>query len=248
MRRCARCDWQPTGDEPEREQLAAHAQTADHPLCCICTRSLAHAEPATCETCLTESHTLLSGIVTMFNELPTHLGHLHGSSTGPRSSDGRPLPGGNVLVMLAGGSEGLAEDGTTTREGDYPSVAFELGWWALAWAGDHGDEAILGHTPARIVEKAAGYLERKMRWASLRPGFEQFHTDLRRLHRGLEHATGRSQPRQVAEADCFDCGGQLERLVTDKGSDDHWTCRRCGRVYTWEAYLLALRARLEELA
>jgi len=244
MRSCARCDWQPTDDAT----LADHALDAGHPLCVVCTRSLTTAEPNCCERCLTEAHTLLSGIVTMFDELPTHLGHLHGAVTGPRSSDGRPLPGGNVLVMLSGGSEGLAEDGTTSREGDYPSVAFELGWWTLAWADDRGDEALLGHTPARIVAKAAGYLERKMRWASLRPGFDQFHADLARLHRSLEHATGRSQPRQIAECACFDCGGQLERLVTDRGYADEWTCRRCGRQYEWQAYLLALRSRLEELA
>lgn len=244
--RCARCDFRTTDDEP----LAAHAIGAGHPLCRCCTRSLTEHEPSTCERCLTDARTLLAGIATMFGELGQHLGHLNGSLRPhtSRSTDGAPLPGATVLVMLAGGSEGLSDDAETAKDTDPPSVAYELGWWALEWQDTRGEHEDLGHSPARTVLKASGYLERKMRWAAnSHDGFEVFLADLKRLHAICERATGRDLPVERAGADCFECGGNLIRVVdrTTGVSTEDVACSTCHVEYDQARYRLALRAAWE---
>jgi hypothetical protein len=135
--RCGRCDWrsEPELAETGREQLAGHADLSGHAICGCCERSLTAEEVRTCEPCLTESRSLLAMIIRLWEELPKHLGHLRGAAGGGAKPavDGRPLPGGAVLVLLGPGSEGLAETGETTRDGDPSSVAFELTWWAKNW-------------------------------------------------------------------------------------------------------------------
>jgi hypothetical protein len=265
--RCARCDWHSTPDieETPRDQLAQHADAASHPLCVVCGHSLGWDETQTCETprhgrpgqpdissCLQRARELLSGIITLyFDDLPTHLGHVRGSALDgdrPGASDGRPLPGGDVLVLLAGGSEGLAEDGETTRDGDMESVAFSLGYWERTWAAARGEQVRVSHRPKVQVRQAAGYLERHARWAARNhPGFADYAADLRLIHERLERATGRHQRLIRAEAECFGCGADaLVREITDAGFDDRWTCRRCGEKYDWERYLLAVSGRLQE--
>lgn len=247
--RCARCDWRATDDEP----LTVHAIGTGHPLCRCCERSLTVYEPATCERCLNTARELLAGITLMFAELPAHLGHLNGSlrpQTG-RSSDGTPLPGSSVLVMLAGGSQGLEDDGETAKDTDPPSIAYDLGWWATAWQDDRGEHEDLGRTPARIVLKASGYLERKMRWAAnSHPAFESFLADLKRLHAVLERATSRDTPVEKAGARCFECQGDLIRVVDrDSGvSTEDVACSTCHSVYDQARYNLALRAAWERTA
>jgi len=126
---CARCDFHPT-DDPDvghREQLAFHAAESAHPLCVCCARSLVRGEAGTCETrepgdgtpCLTTAREHLSGIRTLYDSLSSHLGHLRGPSLDsdrPNATDGRPLPGGEVLVLLAGGNEGGAARPLTATE------------------------------------------------------------------------------------------------------------------------------------
>ena len=110
MSHCNRCDWQhtPDTDGRPREQLLAHAIDADHPLCVICHHSLNRDEQQTCEHDLTRARELLAGIVLMQAELPRHLGHLRGSTydNDRPSSNGQPLPGGDILVLLGPGSTG----------------------------------------------------------------------------------------------------------------------------------------------
>jgi hypothetical protein len=188
----------------------------------------------------------------MFQELPDHMGHLNGSlkpHTG-RSSDGMPLPGSSVLVMLGPGSEGLAEDETTSRDTDPPSISFELGWWAIGWMDlrDEPASLLLTANPTRTVLNAAGYLERKMRWAANQhPAFDQFAADMRHLHAVLERATGRDVPHERVGADCFECGGDLIRVVDpDTGlSSEDVQCRQCRKSYDPARYRLALRATWE---
>lgn len=246
---CNQCDWQPDPEQPRGEQQLAHIASSGHRLCVTCHRSLRDIERDNigCEQCITDARALLSGIVTMWAELPQHLGHIAGrSNSGPVTSDGRPLPGGDILVLLSGGSEGLSEDGTTSKDNDAPSVSFDLGWWAMAWSTDRDEFIKFGHSPARIIERASGYLETRTRWAAEHcDGWEQYVADLKRLHERLERATGRSEATVRANADCFDCGGQLVRKDTATGLSDLVTCRRCHRTYTTEQYALALRAAQE---
>jgi hypothetical protein len=255
--RCARCDWQPDPVEAvfgsARDQLGHHAETAGHPLCLVCHRSLPAQDRQTCEKCLTRAREQLAGISLMYDELPKHLRIVTGSNWGQGSrggSDGRPLPGGDVLALLGPGHEGLREDGLTSRDSDPVSVAYELSWWAEEWQDTRGERA----TDARprnvraVVRQSVGYLERHARWAAEHhPGFARYATDLRQLHSRLEHATGRAGRREIAEAECFDCGGNLIHALDEKvGYDlDAWTCQRCGSTYDWNRYLLALRAHLQ---
>lgn len=269
MTRCARCEWCPDPDAEARpsEQLADHARDAGHWLCPSCAHSLTDVDPLHgCEACLTDARALLSGITTMYLELPEHLGHLNGSlrPQAGRSSDGKPLPGGDALVLLSGGSEGYSDDGVTAKDGDPPSVSFELGWWAMDLMDSREDPEELGERPRRIVVKAAGYLERHARWmANNHPGFAQMHGDLKALHARLERATGRGEVVVKANASCFDCGGDLIHdtvtisrhagqgedgplrmgpVPTEEGSH---TCRRCRRRYTPAELNLAQRAAWE---
>jgi hypothetical protein len=251
---CRRCDFVTDPDSPAREQLAAHAADSGHPLCICCHRSLADTDPAlVCESDITEARSLLSGIVAMFCEAPSHLGHLHpiayGSSHG--GGDGRPLLGGDALVLLSGGSEGLSEDPATSRQGDPMPVSFLLEWWAKTWATEQGDFIKFGHTPSRVVARASGYLERRARWAAnSHLGFEKFLADLKRTHSELERVTGRDLPTEKANADCFDCGGDLVRVVDPATglSTENVSCRRCHASYDPQRYALALRAAWESKA
>lgn len=257
MSLCLRCDFEsdPAEEASPRQQLLSHATDSQHPLCIVCARSLTRDETQCCEKDLTATRATLAAIVTLTAELPHHLGHLHGVSLdGNRGgSDDRPLPGGDVLVMLAGGGMGVSDTGATVKDGDVSSVTQVLCQWEDAIRHTRGDPAAMP-TKNGPLASAAGYLEVHMRWAATtHPAFDELHADLRKLHAQLLHVTGRSERKIAAEAECFDCGGDLVRLVSDRvtadgvrigGYDDHWTCERCGKAYAWERYLLALRERL----
>jgi hypothetical protein len=226
---CARCDWQPVREVGwAREQRAMHADRAGHPLCIVCSRSLRREELRTCERCLSRTREHLAGIALMYDELPSHLRVVSGSAWGATrgGSDGRPLPGGDVLALLGPGHEGRREDGTTSKTGDPVSVAFELSWWHEEWQDAREERAAVAraHGVRAVVRQAVGYLERHSRWAAQHhPGFAQYAQDLRRLHARLERATGRAGRREVAEAECFDCGGDLVRQLKNG--------TRCGHVH-----------------
>ncbi len=239
---CARCDFRPT-DDPDvghREQLAFHAAESLHTLCICCSRSLQKFEGGfTCDGCLNDARVLLAGIVTMWTELPQHLGHLRSpsyDSDRPGASDGRPLPGGDILALLGPGSPGWAESTHSTKDGDPLSVSFELGWWAMEWQELRGE-----HEALRTVDKAAGYLEVHARWAATsHPGFDAYLRDLRTLHGALERATARHKRDERTNTDCFHCGGVLTRRTQPDGLlDTDATCRTCRRRYTPAEYLLA---------
>lgn len=249
---CARCPWTVTAEPvPDREQRAGHTEESGHPLCTVCSRLLPVGEGAACDGCLTRALEHLAGIRLMFDELPAHLARLRSAGGDGRrgGTDGAPLPGGDVLVLLGPGSEGLLDDETTARGGDATSVAFELGWWEQEWRERLADPVRQRPRSTRtVVHDAAGYLERKSRWAATsHPGFPQFEDDLRRLHVRLERATGRYRSPVPVAASCFDCGGVLERRIDARGLEERdATCRRCRRSYTPAAYTLALAARRQE--
>lgn len=288
MSRCARCDWQHDPDDPARprEQLVAHATDAAHPLCIICHASLTRDEQQTCETgaddrpsCLQQARTLLSGIRTMHDagtrDMGRNLGSSRFDSDRPNAADGRPLLGGDLLVLLGPGSDGWSEDGETSKPGDVMSLAYEMLWWAEDWQDRFNDPVsrVRPRSSAGQFHAACGYLERHMRRASREhPAFDEFAEDLRRMHSALEQATGRARRASTANEACFDCGGPLARPLVEvtirqwwlPGSvgplpphhptltwtglveeEDRLTCSTCGRVYLGAAYNLAVRARVE---
>jgi len=236
---CARCEWQPT----DGDTLADHA--AEHPLCGCCSQSLTVYERTVCDPCYQQAQSDLAGIAVMYAELPQHLGHVRSPNYDRGRSTDSPMPGGDVLVLLGKGSQGLAEDGTTTKDNDPPSVAYELGWWAIAWQDQRGE-----HVNVSTTNRAVAYLTATARWAATSyDGFAEYATDLRTLHGRLEAATARRRNPTRAGADCFQCGGPLVRLVDDDGFEqDQVTCRDCGHRLTPAGYRLALRAAAEAVA
>lgn len=248
QRRCARCDY-------AADDLAEHATDARHPLCICCCRSLRHDEPRTCERCITRAREHLSVIVDCYALLPSLTRYpasgLSRGVSGPRS-DEQPIPGGEVTVLLAGGSEGSWAAGEVHaadhHPGDPPSVAFELARWEDDWRSHRGDPAADG--PATVTA-SAGYLEVHTRWsANTHPAFDEYMSDLRKLRGKLEAVTGLTKApiRNPSNVPCFDCGEkELVREWTEQGFDDQWQCRACHRRYDHGSYWLAMRARLEAM-
>lgn len=270
---CRQCDWRsdPEATTKPAVQLEEHAEDVGHRLCPCCHLSLTGDEAShhACERCLTLSRELLSGIATMWTELPAHLGHIRGATYDtdrPTTADGRPLPGGDVLVLASPGSTGAAarrlttaeqragmdgrEHGWDNRDTDAPSVAQLLCSWQDDWLHTAGHPAadLQGGTGA-AMRAAVGYLEVHARWAAEHhDAFEDYLTDLRALHSRLERATGRQRQPTKANAACFDCGGRLMRQVnpTTGLEDDHVTCDICRAQYDPSRYALALAAQVEQ--
>lgn len=257
MSRCARCDFRtdPEAEEPERDQLAVHAFESQHPLCVVCQRrSLTDFEPLTCEKCLTDTQQNLADVVTGYALLEGEIGHPKPTvydRDGGRTDDGAALPGGNALVMLAGGSEGRSDDDETTKDTDPVSVPHFLATWEDDWRETRHEPAAVvrngaGAFVGRTVVQAAGYLERHMRWAAnTHPAFDDFARELRQVLGRVQDAAHLRNHDERAAADCFECGGTLRRVWTDRGRSDDYQCAQCRRTYDSERYYLAVRARLE---
>lgn len=246
------------------ENEAEHGTPA-HP-CCVCRRDLAEDERNTCKQCVGATRSDLHGILNAYALLPDIIGNPLGSNA-PKDSTGRsnekPMPGGDALVLAAGGGDGRGQlrephYGDDDLPGDPLSVAAELGRHEDDWRKiRHEPAALTNH----YVSSAAVYLLQHLGWAGSRhPDFPEFARDIRRLRHMLEQATGTAETVVRAQAPCFDCGGQLVRYYRDAygqgpregrepwGLAEDWTCRACKRVYDPAAYWLAVRARLENEA
>lgn len=256
---CRRCDWTPTGDQ-QRDQLADHATDAGHPLCVVCSLSLDRQERACCVMCVGATRRDLHRIVDLYAVLPDELGHATAAPMDPmggRRDDERPLPGGQILPLLAGGSRGLTQiTGAPTsagvrdysheadeRDSDPQSVAFELSRWEDHWRHLRREPAA-DHAPT--VTGCSAYLRRNVQWAADHDdAFQGFADDLHTLRGRLERVTGHDEPRAEPGAPCFDCGHDLHRPWTDEGLADEWRCPRCKAVYEAPRYWLAVRSHLE---
>lgn len=144
----------------------------------------------------------------------------------------------------------LPEDGGFEGEGGADHELhplWVLGWWAMVYrdAFEH-DEPLNRAT----VETEAGYLARNLTYMGTFEyvPFEDFAKALRDCVNHLKAVRHDQDRGERANVDCFDCGGDLERKVTEQGFDDRWSCRDCHRRYTIAEYNFALRAKLEESA
>jgi hypothetical protein len=118
-----------------------------------------------------------------------------------------------------------------------------LGTWEQLWR-DHLDQP---SDLRQTIGRAGDYLERQMHRMAEddEVPFDDFAGDVRRCRSHLEAILHDQAQGDVANVGCFECGGDLERRLTDAGFEDHWTCRRCRRRYTYAEYNFALRASLE---
>ncbi len=215
--------------------------------CIVCYHGLTADDTQTCETCIAATRTRMDDIADMWAELPDHL---------ERHPEG-DMPGGDAQVLLAAGSEGLSEDEQTVRGNDPGSVAFDLGWWAMDWSEERGDDLNFGppprdgrqRPPDTVVVVALDYLLAHGRWAAQHHlGYDAYAADIRKLHARMETVTARHRAPTRAGVPCFDCGGDLVHEVDeDNGLEDcEWTCQLCRRRYTDRAYALALSMHVQD--
>lgn len=213
--RCARCDYA-EGD------LAAHAAEAGHWLCGSCGRSLTdeQADWQACESCLTDSRWLLSGIHTLWGVLPAQLGHLT-SGWDKQPSNDTNMPGGDALVLMGPGGTGRSETGTTWKAGDPQSVAFALTTWQDDWLHTRGEPAAQG-VGNRALTAAVTYLNTNTRWAAQHhPAFAEYLQDLRELHARLLGVHSLADASHVGQGRCFDCDRALRRESVVTSICDH---------------------------
>jgi len=173
---------------------------------------------------LTSTRADLALIVTLWAELPAHLGQPSGQTFGRRGGDEHTLPGGTIMAMLGPGNDGHRprqltkldrERGEEGREhsidndpSDPPSVHWSLLSWALDWAEARDD------TLDPTFDGVAGYLEVQSRWAAnTHDAFDSYATEMRSLRLQLEAVTGRTRKPTKAGASCFECGNDLVRRV-----------------------------------
>ena len=120
-----------------------------------------------------------------------------------------------------------------------------LGTWDMTWRAElEHDEPLTAGTLSEYVD----YLDRQMTYMAGYPHmpFEDFAHDLRRCRAHLESVLHDARQGDRANVGCFECGGSLERRLTEReGFEDFWTCQRCRRRYTQAEYNFALRAKLE---
>lgn len=243
---CRRCEWQPAADGGSaKTQAEDHADDAGHPLCIACGTSLPTEQPQACLPCVHDARSRLAEITELWATLPTYLGHpkapVMDASPGSKS-DETPLPGGDVLSLLADGSDGRWAQGEAHNldhlPSDAPSIAHELSRWEDDWRNARAEPA---STQRATVAGAANYLTARMTWAGdHHPAFDEFTSDIRKLLSRLKTVTA-TDDRPETGAPCFDCGATLERRM----GEETYTCPRCRRTYDPASYWLAVRAGYE---
>ena len=212
------------------------------PHCGTCRR--AHAD-VTCAECVAATRDDLHAIAAMCDALPAEAEHrgvngeammLLGPSADPEAWRNRAMSAMRGRVDAA-----YLED---CRDEQHPT--WVLGTWEQAWR-DHLDQPTeLAATLPRLVDYIDRHLHEMAGEAEV--PFEDFARDLRGCRSHLEAVLHDKSQGDPANVGCFDCGAKIERRLTDKGFEDHWTCTRCRRRYTYAEYNFALRAALEESA
>lgn len=178
--------------------------------CVVCGHHLDSGELTSCWSCVGKARRDLIAIVDLVALLPEHA--VHGATNGHLVA-AEPIPGGDALVMLGRGSEGLSEDGGTNT-GDPEPPAWVLGWWEEVWR----DALALGskrpvwqRLPEATLSQAQVFLGEHLDWgAQWHPGFRTFARDLTRTRRHLE-ALLRAGDAPLEGVSCFECGVTLQR-------------------------------------
>lgn len=124
-----------------------------------------------------------------------------------------PIPGGDAIVMLSRGSEGLSDDGMS-NPGDPEPPAYVLGWWEERWRTDLGLASL---RPAwqrradRTLTQAYVFLDTHLSTAAQQlAGFAQFARSLSDMRRHLESLLSAGDA-PIRGVQCFRCRQTLER-------------------------------------
>lgn len=191
--------------------------------CTVCTRHLDVAEVHSCVACRGQARRDALAILELAVLLPPHALHAGRDAHLVAADD---IPGGDALVLMSRGSQGLAEDGYTrvSLPTDPPSWTF--GWWEAQIREARGLEPAVWmptnrRRPARTITQASAFLlgtadvPGQLDWAA--SSFAAFHVlagDLDTTRRRLEELlyAGDAAAQGVA---CFTCGHTLEREYRD---------------------------------
>ena len=208
--------------------------------CCICGR--VHVVAGACPECVASVRDDLLTIAQLCDALPTEAVHrgvhseaamLWGPTADPEAWNFRKMS-----ALMGRVDAAWLED---CRDEQHP--LWVLGTWEQMWR-EHLDQPTdLRATLTRLVD----YLNARMHVmaATDEVPFEEFARDLRGCRAHVQNVLGDQAQGDRANIGCFECSGDLERKLTDHGFEDHWTCRRCRRRYTYAEYNFALRASLE---
>lgn len=227
-------------------------------LCICCQRArLEPTQPQTCHRCVGDTRRWLTNIVTLYAALAASFDgyprrHTSGVRDTPRGG-GDALPGGDRLTLLAYGSDGgNADEGSRHDVDDAPSVVWELERWEADWR--HVQGLAAATTPATVTN-TSGWLLAHLTWASQHhPAFDDFHHDMRRLHRQLEQATSSGEQAHRTRTPCLHCGAQLVRYWRDPkfpgdpdgGLADEADCPHCHRHYDERQFIEARKQALAD--
>lgn len=156
--------------------------------------------------------------------------------TGSVSSRKVLADGTGAVVGLGVNNPSRAAAGRRTDDGRTDRLNYK-GQWA-----DDGDW-VIEPAPTR---NAATWMAQHLEWALQQPWAGDMVHELTTAVRQARRRWPVEAEPEVAEAECFDCGHELQRLVGDRGYEDDYVCVGCKRRYTYAAYVLALKQLHEE--
>lgn len=231
-----RCPWRGTLDTFEE-----HTDDTGHEACSICNQPLADDEPRACHECVTRVQLDLNDIIDAYAALPPlidhsgyHAGRLPGGDALVMAADGsvdglRPYnPPDDTLTPVVVERPALAGERVTHpayleirlpadgREhfadhwrSDPDAVIAVLESVERAW------RKALHHGPADDIATVTSCVDYLNRWthsaARTVEDFADHATTIRELRGRLQHVAGLADDPEAAPAECFDCGGRLQR-------------------------------------
>lgn len=188
--------------------------------CIVCFRDL-RDEVQTCINCLNRARNNLSAIMELAALGEERLDGWPAISAGT-PKDGaqiheRPLPGGDLLVMLSDGSEGRSEPDALFQQ-DPDSLTFMLGSWEDDWRQIRGE----GAAPHKAtITNTVAYLNERLGWAAQHhPAFDEFAGQLSKAVSALESGL-RTGDRVERGVPCRECGERLIRRALPKRDCAH---------------------------
>lgn len=214
--------------------------------CGICCHHLDASELQTCTDCLGKTRRALLDVVDLATLLPdqaldaAHDGHLAAAD---------PIPGGDALVMMSRGSEGLTDD---DPENLLPP-SYVLAWWEEELRDRLGLDSrrpAWQRRPAAALAHASRFLDHQLTWAAAHyPAFHALARDLRRTRHQLEDLL-RAGTDPLTGVPCFLCSTTLQRASRDpkpcacgprprpphvqSHADTSTCCLGCATLMRWE--------------
>lgn len=181
--------------------------------CFVCgRRTLDATELQTCVHCINTTRRQLQDVVDMYALLPGEIAARAGTAspmdpTGTRSSE-TPMPGGDALVMLAGGSGRRHYDDATSVD----SIVGSLALWEDDWREHFGVEA--ARVKATLSSVTAYLFANLARAAQWHPAFDEFAREVRQHQAALQRVTSRGEATDRG-APCPYCGARIIRRFDD---------------------------------